>query len=153
MTRGGCRRVRRKGAFSLLELMIALAIVAVVTAYAMPAYRAYAARGYRMDAMLTLYRAAHFIETARPARTAHGAADTLPAGLDRVPPQGPAVYRLHLQPADAGNGGYAIEAVPSAGGLMAGDRCGTFVLEATGRRANRVSGVSALEIEDCWRAR
>lgn len=153
MTRGRRDHARGKRAFSLLELVVALAIVAVVTAYAMPAYRAYAARGYRMDAMLALYRAAHFIETAWSVRPAPGSAGMLPAGLDRVPPQGPAVYRLHLQPADADNGGYAIEAVPSAGGLMANDRCGTFVLDATGRRANRVSGVSAVQMEDCWRGR
>lgn len=95
----------------------------------------------------------------------------LPAHLARTPADGPAVYRLRVDmgrpagppatstntgtflSADTAQGGglhgtraYWIVAVPVEPGPMAGDACGSFILDASGRRSNTGSA-NALQ---CW---
>jgi type IV pilus assembly protein PilE len=141
-------RQRCAAGFSMLELVMALAIVAVLAAYSVPSYFGYVARGHRVDAIIALHRAAQFVE-------AHGGgtdalALTLPKGLDQVPSQGPAVYRLRLLSANELNGGYALEARPSEEGPMRADACGTFVLDASGKRSNLAAATGATAGGDCW---
>jgi type IV pilus assembly protein PilE len=119
-------------AFTLLELMIALAIAATLAAFAVPSYRSHVARTHRIDAASALYRAAKFVEGA-----ASDGVSTLPPGLDQAPQFGTPIYRLHVLPADDANGGYSIEAAPGESGPMSDDPCGTFTLDATGQRGNR----------------
>lgn len=137
----------RISAFTLLELVIALAAMAIVAAFAVPAYRSQIARGHRIDAMTALYRAAQFVDMQTPAAT------SLPAGMDQAPPAGAAVYRLKLAAGDESNGGYAISASPVESGPMQGDPCGTFTLDATGMRGNLTTHASAAAPVECWRGR
>ena len=136
-------------AFTLLELIIALAIAAILVVYAVPSYRGHVARSHRVDAASALYRAAQFIEAGAP-----GEASPLPVGLDQAPPFGAAVYRLRALPADETNGGYAVEASPIETGPMSDDPCGSFILDATGSRANRTpEGMVAADPDACWNTR
>ncbi|WP_233864242.1 type IV pilin protein [Paraburkholderia adhaesiva] len=137
----------RVSAFTLLELAMTLAAVAIVAAFAVPAYRSQIARGHRIDAMTALYRAAQFVDMQKPAAT------SLPSGMDQAPPTGTAVYRLRLLPADESNGGYAVTASPVESGPMQDDACGTFTLDATGKRGNLTTHASADSPGDCWRGR
>ncbi|RQH09944.1 type IV pilin protein [Paraburkholderia dinghuensis] len=137
----------RAAAFTLLELAITLAAVAIVAAFATPAYRSQIARGHRIDAMTALYRAAQFVDMQTPAAT------SLPSGMDQAPPTGTAVYRLRLLPADESNGGYAVAASPVESGPMYDDVCGTFTLDATGIRGNITTNASADSTGDCWGGR
>jgi type IV pilus assembly protein PilE len=135
-----------RAAFTLLELVIALAIAAVLVAFAIPSYHRQIMRSYRIDAASALYRAAQFVEAAAP-----GDPGTLPAGLDQVPAAGAAIYQLSVMPADDTNGGYALEARPAAAGPMRDDACGTFILDATGLRTNRTTDGSAPpDAVVCW---
>lgn len=144
---------RSKRAFTLLELVIALAAVAIVAAFALPGWRSQIARGHRIDAVAALYRAAQFVEAQSPSPT------SLPVGMDQAPPAGAAVYRLKLLAADETNGGYSIMAVPTDAGPMRDDPCGTFVLDANGTRGNQPPGINAAmpgtvsNPRDCWRDR
>jgi type IV pilus assembly protein PilE len=136
-------------AFTLLELIIALAIAAILVVYAVPSYRGHVARSHRVDAASALYRAAQFVEAGAP-----GEANPLPVGLDQAPPFGTAVYRLRALPADETNGGYAVEASPIETGPMSDDPCGSFILDATGSRANRkAEGVVTTDPDICWNTR
>ncbi|WP_322016186.1 type IV pilin protein [Paraburkholderia sp. J12] len=136
-------------AFTLLELAIALAAMAIIAAFAMPSWHAQVARSHRVEAVTALYRAAQFVDT----QTSVPAA--LPTGMDQAPATGPPVYRLRLVAADESNGGYAIEAIPESTGPMREDACGTFTLDATGARGNRpvAAEASAALTENCWRGR
>ena len=136
-------------AFTLLELVIALAAVAIVAAFALPGWHAQIARGHRIDAVAALYRAAQFVD----AQTASMA--TLPAGLDQAPATGRPVYRLRLMSADESNGGYAIAAEPDDAGPMRDDACGAFLLDATGARSNQAAGgiVAETITQMCWKDR
>ncbi|MFP6558175.1 type IV pilin protein [Paraburkholderia sp. B3] len=138
-----------KHAFTLLELAMALAAMAIVAVFALPSWSGQIARSHRIETVTVLYRAAQFIDTqvSVPA--------VLPAGMDQSPPTGPPVYRLRLLPADESNGGYGLEASPVATGPMHGDPCGIFTLDATGARGNRtaIAGTVAPVAEECWRGR
>jgi type IV pilus assembly protein PilE len=143
----------RNRGFSLLEAITALAIAAIVASYALPAYVRHTARGHRMAAVTALYDAAHFVE-ASGHDAMRGPHARLPPGLDQAPSQGMAVYRLRLIPGYLANGGYALEAQPVESGPMAADACGTFVLDATGRRWNRPSTAPPKQSEGhCWSMR
>ncbi|MEM5450867.1 type IV pilin protein [Paraburkholderia guartelaensis] len=139
----------RYNAFTLLELVIALAVAAIVAAFAMPGWSAQIARGHRIDAVAALYRAAQLVDTQSASMA------LLPTGFDQAPPTGTPVYRLRLMPADDSNGGYALVADPVEAGPMRGDACGAFVLDATGARSNRAagSGVVPAATQMCWRDR
>ncbi|QCP50910.1 prepilin-type N-terminal cleavage/methylation domain-containing protein [Trinickia violacea] len=146
--RAGPNRRRAHG-FTMLELIIALAIVAILAAYAVPSYRSHMARGYRIDAAAAVYRAAQYVEA-----NAFAGLTTLPSGLDQSPQFGTAIYRLRLLPGDESNGGYAVEATAVDTGPMRDDACGAYVLDATGARSNRfVSKDGALNTDDCWHTR
>lgn len=119
-------------AFTLLELMITLAIAAALAVFAVPSYRSHVVRTHRIDAASALYRAAQFVEGAN-----NDSVPALPPGLDQAPPFGTPVYSLHVLPADDANGGYTLEAIPSESGAMHDDPCGIFTLDATGLRGNR----------------
>jgi type IV pilus assembly protein PilE len=140
----------RGGGFSMLELVMALAIAAVLAAYAVPAYVAYAARGHRIDAVIALHRAAQYLG-GYPLTA--GQTRALPPGFDRAPGHGRAVYRLELVPGGDRNGGYEIRAIPADDGPMRDDACGTFVLDGLGVRLNRATGGEGAYSEACWSGR
>lgn len=132
--------------FTLLELIIALAIAAILVAYAVPSYRSHVARSHRVDAASALYRAAQFMEAGDP-----GEVSPLPVGLDQAPAFGTPAYQLQALPADETNGGYAVEARPLETGPMHDDPCGIFILDATGLRTNRtLDGAAAADPDFCW---
>ncbi|MDR5834758.1 type IV pilin protein [Caballeronia sp. LZ034LL] len=148
----------RQAAFSLLELMIALAVAAVMAAFAVPAYRTHVTKAHRVDAATAALKAVQFVETARLAQVAAGGdAIVLSAGFDQAPSNGRAVYRLAVLPENATNGGYGIEATPVSPGAMQDDACGVFVVDATGLRWNRAPGATAsldaAQSLACWAGR
>ncbi|BAN24038.1 type IV pilin protein [Caballeronia insecticola] len=149
---------KRCAAFSLLELMIALGVAAIIATFAIPAYRAHVMKAHRLEAAAAVMRAVEFVETARLAQTADGGnAVVLSGGLEQAPSNGMAVYRLAVLPESTTNGGYAIEAAPVVSGAMQDDACGTFVMDATGLRWNHASGATvpldAAQSAACWGGR
>ena len=141
--------------FSLLELMIALGVAAIIATFAMPAYRSHVAKAHRLDAVSAVLRAAQFVETARLSQTVErSSVITLSAGLDQAPSNGAPVYRVGVLPESSTNGGYGIEAAPVAPGAMQDDVCGAFVIDATGLRWNHLSGATApietAQSAACW---
>ena len=141
--------------FSLLELMIALGVAAIIATFSIPAYRAHVVKAHRLDAASALLRAVQFVETARLAQTSEsGEVIALASGLDRAPSSGAAVYSVAVLPETPTNGGYAIEAVPVGAGAMQDDVCGVFVIDATGLRWNRppdaTTPLDAAQSASCW---
>ncbi|WP_408647105.1 type IV pilin protein [Trinickia dabaoshanensis] len=136
--------------FSMLELVVALAMAAVLASYAIPSYRAYSARGHRIDAVIALHRAAQHI-AANPASIS--APPRLPPGLESVSARGTIVYRLELSLSGDAGGEYELKAIPDAQGPMGGDPCGTFVLDTLGVRSNRNPALGGAGIERCWSGR
>ena len=152
--------------FTLIELMITLAIVAILASIALPSYGAYVARARRADARTQLVQAAQFMQRYYAAndrydqdRGGNGVLATLPLGmpenLRRSPADGTAVYQLNTSIAAAGNytatlnvSAYTLTMAPITGGVAATDACGMFTITSTG-----VRGVaSATKTRDeCWK--
>ncbi|MGZ2743842.1 type IV pilin protein [Burkholderia stagnalis] len=141
--------MRRPAGFTLLELMIALAIVAVLTGVAIPSYHRQAAQAHHVAAVAALYRAAQYLETLDGA-----APSALPDALAQAPSDGRAVYRLAIRhPDDDGFASYALQAIPLDDGPMRDDRCGAFTLSADGTKGNvRPDGANEWD-PLCWGVR
>ncbi|MGE0313903.1 MAG: type IV pilin protein [Lautropia sp.] len=141
--------VRSRGAnagFTLLEVMIVVAVVAILTAIAVPSYQESIRRGHRSEARAALLQAAQFMERVRTERNTYapGAAiPALPASIAQVPASGTARYTLTVTAA-AGTS-YTVRA--QATGTMSGDVCGDLTIDQTGLRAfSGGGGTMAL----CW---
>ena len=133
--------------FSLLELMIAVAIIGILTAVALPSYVSHVARGKRAEARGALQENAQFLETYY---TTHGFYSTEKGGstapdlpVTQVPSSGTANYSITAKVTNSGSG-YTLTA--EAQNVMKNDPCGNFTLTQTGTQG--VSGT--LSVADCW---
>ena len=131
--------------FTLIELMIVVAVVGILSAIAYPSYTEYVRRGHRADARAGLLQAQQWLERAA---TATGTYPTnLPSALTWTA-DNTKRYNIAFQ---AGNttAAYVLTATPK--GAQTGDKCGTYTLSNTGVRgaAGKKSGESGYD-PDCW---
>jgi type IV pilus assembly protein PilE len=133
--------------FTLVELMIVVAIVAILAALAYPSYRESVARSRRADAKAVLLENAQWLErqyslTQSYAKAGDGSAiDQVP--YTQAPKDGAKAYTVGFSASSAT--GYTITAVPA--NAMSGDKCGTFTLNQKGER--QVTNATATRAE-CW---
>ena len=131
--------------FTLIELMIVVAVVGILSAIAYPSYTEYVRRGHRADARAGLLQVQQWLERAA---TATGTYPTnLPSALTWTA-DNTKRYNIAFQ---AGNttAAYVLTATPK--GAQTGDKCGTYTLSNTGVRgaAGKKSGESGYD-PDCW---
>jgi type IV pilus assembly protein PilE len=136
-----------QGGFTLMEVVIAMVIIAVLTAIAIPNYTAYVARGNRAEARANLLEAANWLERWRTERGRYddpANANNPPPGFPwaQIPRTGTAKYTVAIVAAPAA---YTITA--TATGTMAGDPCTTLSIDQTGQRTF-TGGSGSQEI--CW---
>jgi type IV pilus assembly protein PilE len=134
--------MNKQQGFTLIELMIAVAIIAILAAIAIPSYTQYVQQGRRSDARATLMQAAQWMERFRSENNGSYAGAVLPAGMTTSPATGAAMYNITLTEPTAGT--YTLNAVPVPTGVMAGDVCGTMTIDNTGLRT------AAGDLQLCW---
>jgi type IV pilus assembly protein PilE len=143
-------QARPAAGFTLIELVIALAIVAITTAIAASSYRAYLRRGHRSEAVQALLAAAVEQEKFHLANGRYG--ERLDARAGEEPPGLPVAsqtpgghYMLAIPTATAAE--YRVVATAAAGG---GDpSCSILSIDESGRRA-AVDGRGADNTARCW---
>lgn len=129
--------------FSLMELMIAVAVMAILTVIAYPSYNNYIASAKRAEAKATLLEAAQYLERQFTAEGNYDGGNLASAGLATLPKEGgEAYYNLAL---NASGGRYTLTAIPT--GAMNGDPCGLLTLDQGGLQG--VSGATMTAAE-CW---
>jgi type IV pilus assembly protein PilE len=141
-------RARKARGFTLIELVTVMAIIAILSAIAIPQYFQFIARGHRSEARATLTHAAQWMERWRTERGSYQNPQNLPnppqlpVSLQSSPASGAAIYNITVATPTPAT--YTLTATPV--GPMLNDACGNFTLDSTGLRGR--SG--ALDINICW---
>ena len=125
--------------FTLIELMIVVAIIAILSAIAIPSYQQHVLRTHRADAMSALQGLAQVMERHYAQRqpnsyqgAAAGGGDTgAPANFSAVSPLDGGVARYNLRITAANANSYTLQAQPI--GVQAGD--GILQLTSVGARS------------------
>lgn len=139
---------RQQFGFTLIELMITVAIVAILASVAVPSYLESVRRGDRAEAIATLLEASNWLQRGYTVNNTYVGATTATlqaAGLGQSPKSGSAKYNLTLTADKTTATGYELVATP-----VKSDKCGTFLLDETGKRT--LSGNTAT-VDDCWGGR
>lgn len=140
--------------FTLIEMLIVVAIIGILAAVALPSYFESIARGRRADAKSVLLEGAQFMERIYTERGAYnkksdGTAGTslsdigFPTALTSAPKDGSTTYYTIGLDGSLSSDAFTLAATPS--GAQANDSCGTLKLTNAGVKTSS-SGVSS----DCW---
>lgn len=139
--------------FTLIEVMIVAAIVAILAALAYPSYQESIRASQRADVQRTLVEAAQFMRRFHSARDTYVGA-VLPANLQQSPANGAAAYNIQLV---EGNNPVAVAAVAQTftlratrAGVMAADRCGDLQIADTGQR-QMLNAQQGQNMQGCFR--
>ena len=133
--------MKQKG-FSLIELMIVVAVIGILAGIAYPSYQEYIARARRADAKTVLLENAQFLERFYSQNgTCVGA--TLPV-LESPKDGGTKFYDMSFVAAQTATA-FQIQAVPK--NAQAGDKCGSLRVNQTNQKS--VSGAT-LDSATCW---
>lgn len=125
--------------FTLMELLVVLAIVGLLASMAMPIYQQAQLRGQRSLAKLALLQAAHWMERAASAQGQYPASTEVPVQL-----LSPTDLNYQLKVSSSAQS-FLITAEPSA--AQAHDPCGSLTLSNTGERDVADASMSATQ---CW---
>ena len=127
--------------FTLIELMITVAIVGILAAIAYPSYTQYVERARRNDAKVVLLEAAQYMER-RFTENRTFVGSTMPASLAISPREGDTWFDINL--GNVGATTYTLTAVPKSGWTP--QKCGSLSLDQLG-----VKSISTADpLSDCW---
>lgn len=148
----------RAAGFTLIELMIVVAVVGILSMVAYPSYVEYVARGHRTQLKVQLQAAQQWMERRYSERYFYGetagSADVPEAFADQSfvtsPPvgEGRVNYDLGVEILAAGQG-YRITATRA--GTMEADRCGNPTVDNLGVKGVVGSSLAADAAAECWR--
>ena len=129
--------MKKQSGFTLIELMIVVAVIGILSAVALPSYNDYVRRGKRAEARAEVLRAEgwlerYFTENNRYSDTATSTVNAaFSSRFSVVPATGATNYNITLA---VTNSTYTVTAIPA--GSMAGDACASYIKTNTGSLAS-----------------
>ncbi|MGO1001616.1 type IV pilin protein [Lysobacter sp. CA196] len=138
--------VRLQRGFTLIELMVVVAIVAILAGIAVPAYQDSVRKSRRGQAKADLAEAAQAMERFYTMRNTYVGADLAVIGAPTKSPQGADTpqYTISLNGAPTASA-FSLQAVPSASTGQDKDKCGTLGITNTG-----VKTPNDAPRKECW---
>ncbi|WP_323164781.1 type IV pilin protein [Pseudomonas atacamensis] len=129
---------RTSRGFTLIEIMIVIAIIGIILTISIPSYNEYVKKGRRAEVVSLLSEQAQTLERFYTRNNVYTGVTGLSAGND--------FYTITPTLTDQT---FLLTAVRKTGSAMATDKCGDFTLTNTGVRSmnNAITGVTA---KDCW---
>ncbi|CAH0186243.1 type IV pilin protein [Stenotrophomonas indicatrix] len=132
--------LRRKArGFTLIELMITVAVIAILAAVAIPSYSEHVRKSRRAQAKADLVELAQQLERFHTVQNTYSGM-SLP--FTESPRDGKSYYTLSLSGA-ATSSAFTLQAVPGTG--QDKDKCGTLTLDQAGRKTPTEAKVAG-----CW---
>ena len=131
----------RSAGFTLIELMIVIAIIGILASIAYPSYTAYVERGRRSDGQSVLLDLSHRMDQYFSENKSYEGATLTQLGVKEISPEG--YYTLSIGNL-AGNT-FTVNATPI--GAQSSDSCGTLMINQLGQRG--FTGASG-SLADCW---
>lgn len=131
--------------FTLIEVLIAVAIIAILAAVAYPQYSEYIRKTRRAEIAAALVEEAQKLERFH-SRAGQYTDATGPPAREHEVSAGNAFYSIAAERSERM---FVLVAMPIGGTVMSGDKCGGFLLDNTGRRDN--AGLSGdASVGGCW---
>ena len=124
--------------FSLIEIMIVIAIIGIIITIAAPSYTEYLKKGRRAEVVSLLSEQAQILERFYTKNNVYTGITGLSTGND--------FYTITPTIADQT---FLLTATRKAGTTMATDKCGDFTLTNTGVRSMN-NATTGLTTKDCW---
>lgn len=129
---------RSSRGFTLIEIMIVIAIIGIILTISIPSYNEYVKKGRRAEVVSLLSEQAQTLERFYTRNNVYTGVTGLSAGND--------FYTITPTLTDQT---FVLTAIRKTGSAMATDKCGDFTLTNTGVRSmnNATTGVTT---KDCW---
>jgi type IV pilus assembly protein PilE len=139
---------RAEGGFTLLELMVVVAVVGILSAIALPTYNQYITNTRRGEAVAFLRANEQHMQRFYQANNRYDTSLSNTAVVlphQQAPAAGTASYNIGFQANQLTRTTFTIEAIPQ--GSMANDACGTLRINNLGVRS--VTG--SKPVAECWK--
>jgi len=136
--------MRRNTGFTLIELLVVVAVIGILAAIAYPNYVEYTKRTQRSAISVVLVEGAQNLERYYT-RTGQYSNLTANGSLTQPDPVGNDYYTVGVNRTAST---FTLTAVPKVGTMMAGDKCGSFIIDNTGLRSN--AGMTGMTSDKCW---
>ena len=134
--------IKKTGGFTLIELMIVIAILSIIVAVGYPSYQEHVKKSRRAEGMGQLLELADRMERAYSDR------GTYPTDISEVYVATTAGGLYSLSIVSANNISFIVSATPTSVKNQNEDKCNTFILSSLGEKS--VSGGS-LATDRCWK--